>query len=320
MVLTTPAAFADDQADRTATVTGVLFDDQNLNGVRDAGEPGLPGLEVHGTEDVVTDAEGRYAITGVPHNSTEDLWLPIAANGGKLTLSKPKDATDVSWVSGWVDVKVGADPVATHDFGYGRWNADQAVSMNWSDNGRDPYHVQVGDKMRISGETTTGAAPGYGGVLITAPVGTHVVRRELAPGTAYDWIDSRHVRIYGLRNQDPKSNRWYPVDIVVDKPTTASITVELTHDQHTDTNKNNNKVDQQFVAKAKQAKQVDQVVAPKHNSGTGTGTPQASSSKVLAYTGVEPKPYLAAGVALLGVGAALVGVARRRRVTEASKS
>ncbi|WP_133848083.1 hypothetical protein [Labedaea rhizosphaerae] len=302
-------------------MTGVLFDDQNRNGVRDAGEPGLAGLKVHGTKDVVTDAEGRYTITGVLHGSTADLWLPIAANGGKLTLSKPKDATGVAWISGWVYVEVGADPVTTHDFGYGRWGADQDVSFSWSDHGRDPSHVQVGDKMRVDAETTTGAAPGYGGVLITAPVGTHVVRRELAPGTAYDWLDSRHVRIYGLRHQDPKSNRMFPVDIVVDRPTRGNITVELTHDQNTDTNKSNNKASMAIVAKAKPAKHADQVVAPRHDSGTGTQTPQASSSKELAYTGVEPKPYLAAGVALLGVGAALVGVARRRpRRTEVKSS
>jgi hypothetical protein len=185
MTLGAPRAFADEQPERTATVTGVLYDDQNLNGVRDAGEPGLPGLKVHGTKDIVTDAEGRYTITGVLHDSTEDVWLPVAATGGKLTLSKPKDATDVAWVSGWVYVEVSSDAVTTHDFGYGRWHVDQAVSANWSD----------------------------------------------------------------------------------------------------------------------------------------SGTPQASSSEELVYTGVEPKPYLAAGVALLGVGVALVGAARRRpRLTEDNNS
>jgi hypothetical protein len=135
MTLGAPRAFADEQPERTATVTGVLYDDQNLNGVRDAGEPGLP--------------------------------------------------TDVAWVSGWVHVEVSSDAVTTHDFGYGRWHVDQPVSANWSD----------------------------------------------------------------------------------------------------------------------------------------SGTPQASSSEELVYTGVEPKPYLAAGVALLGVGVALVGAARRRpRLTEDNNS
>jgi hypothetical protein len=321
MVLTTPAAFADDQADRTATVTGVLFDDQNLNGVREAGEPGLPGLKVHGAKDVVTDAEGRYTITGVLHDETEDLWLPTAANGGKLTLSKPTDAAanGVAWISGWVYVKVGGDPVTTHDFGYGRWGANQTVSLHIQGNKRS---MTVGEKLRLTAYTTTRAAPGYGGVRINVPDGMHLAHQELNPSTAYEWTGTRHLVMYRVRTQEPWSTTTYLVDMVADKPLPiAEVNATLAHDEGTDTEVNDDVSAVEMVVKAKPAKQVDQVVAPKHSSGTGTGTPQASPSKELAYTGVEPKPYLAAGVALLGVGVALVGVARRRpRLTEANKS
>jgi len=46
-----------------ATVRGVVFDDRNGNGARDAGEPGLAGVAVSNQADVATtDAEGRYAL------------------------------------------------------------------------------------------------------------------------------------------------------------------------------------------------------------------------------------------------------------------
>lgn len=45
------------------TARGVVFDDRNANSVRDAGEPGLPGVRVsNGVEIVATDDAGRYAI------------------------------------------------------------------------------------------------------------------------------------------------------------------------------------------------------------------------------------------------------------------
>jgi hypothetical protein len=45
------------------TATGFVFEDQNGNGVRDAGEPGLAGIPVSNSREVVlTDAEGRYTL------------------------------------------------------------------------------------------------------------------------------------------------------------------------------------------------------------------------------------------------------------------
>jgi 3',5'-cyclic AMP phosphodiesterase CpdA len=46
-----------------ATVRGVVFDDRNGNGVRDAGEPGIAGVAVSdGTAVTLTDTEGRYEL------------------------------------------------------------------------------------------------------------------------------------------------------------------------------------------------------------------------------------------------------------------
>lgn len=45
------------------TATGVVFEDRNGDGVRNAGEPGIPGVAVSNQVDVVlTDAEGRYSL------------------------------------------------------------------------------------------------------------------------------------------------------------------------------------------------------------------------------------------------------------------
>jgi hypothetical protein len=50
------------------TATGIVFDDRNDNGVRDANEPGIPGVAVsNGTDVVKTDAGGRYSLTVTDH-------------------------------------------------------------------------------------------------------------------------------------------------------------------------------------------------------------------------------------------------------------
>jgi hypothetical protein len=43
--------------------TGVVFHDRNRNGIRDAGEPGIPNVLVSNQREVVkTDAQGRYRL------------------------------------------------------------------------------------------------------------------------------------------------------------------------------------------------------------------------------------------------------------------
>lgn len=69
--------------DGTGTdVTGCVFDDQNENGVRDPGEPGLPGWEVSlvdgtSTVTVQTDGTGCYTFVDVAcANYTVELTIP----------------------------------------------------------------------------------------------------------------------------------------------------------------------------------------------------------------------------------------------------
>ncbi|MCS6777909.1 MAG: hypothetical protein NZ557_15395, partial [Chthonomonadaceae bacterium] len=59
--LALPGALAVHQ--QSGYASGVVFHDRNRNGVRDTGEPGVPGVRVSNQRDVVvTDPEGRYRI------------------------------------------------------------------------------------------------------------------------------------------------------------------------------------------------------------------------------------------------------------------
>ena len=55
----------------TVTISGVVYWDQDDDGVHQAGEPGVPGVVVHwnagaGTPSTVTGADGSYSLSGVP--------------------------------------------------------------------------------------------------------------------------------------------------------------------------------------------------------------------------------------------------------------
>ncbi len=64
-------------AQPAATIRGVVFDDRNGNGARDAGEPGLAGVAVSNQADVVsTDAEGRYALEATRGYGVISVGLP----------------------------------------------------------------------------------------------------------------------------------------------------------------------------------------------------------------------------------------------------
>lgn len=63
------------QAATTVTVSGFVFRDLDNDGVRDAGEPGVPGLRVHksngnNTPNAVTNADGSYTVTGLTPQSS----------------------------------------------------------------------------------------------------------------------------------------------------------------------------------------------------------------------------------------------------------
>ena len=76
----TPAAAgsaAAGPAGKPRPVAGVVFDDTNKNGRRDAGEAGIPGVAVTDLRDVVTTgADGRYTIDAAPDAAVVSVSLP----------------------------------------------------------------------------------------------------------------------------------------------------------------------------------------------------------------------------------------------------
>ncbi|MFI5310918.1 MAG: metallophosphoesterase [Gemmatimonadales bacterium] len=97
---------------RAAAVHGVVFDDVNGNGVRDAGERGLQGVAVSNQADVVvTDAEGHFELasagTGVVFVSVPDgrravgaFWkeAPGTASSVDFALATSPRRTDFTFV------------------------------------------------------------------------------------------------------------------------------------------------------------------------------------------------------------------------------
>ncbi len=77
-------------------VQGIVFDDSNANGIREAGEVGVPGVRVtmNGTVTRTTDANGFYMFTGLP----ADIY--------RIALAVPDGFTALSLTT--YDVNVGA--------------------------------------------------------------------------------------------------------------------------------------------------------------------------------------------------------------------
>lgn len=78
--------------------TGAVFEDLNGNGVRDPGEPGIPGVEVSNGEDVVlTDASGSYRVADRPKGFVFVIkprgWSSPAGAGGLPRFYAPGGGT-----------------------------------------------------------------------------------------------------------------------------------------------------------------------------------------------------------------------------------
>lgn len=75
----------------SGALTGVAFIDQNANGIRDEGEPGLAGVEITlGGRTTLTDDEGAYRIGGI---SDRPRPLSVRAEGWQPTVSVPATVT-----------------------------------------------------------------------------------------------------------------------------------------------------------------------------------------------------------------------------------
>ncbi|MGW2557682.1 outer membrane protein assembly factor BamB family protein [Streptomyces sp. NPDC001514] len=85
------AAFADDSADRAATVTveGTVFKDRNGNGARDKGEQPMPGIDVtDGAAWTTTGADGSYSLQIDPKRRETDLVGIVSPDGYTPALRK----------------------------------------------------------------------------------------------------------------------------------------------------------------------------------------------------------------------------------------
>ena len=78
LILTSPLGLA---------ATGTVFHDLNANGVRDQGEPGLPGIAVSNQKEIVrTNAEGRWEL---PHDD-DTIFFVIKPRGWTTPLKEDK--------------------------------------------------------------------------------------------------------------------------------------------------------------------------------------------------------------------------------------
>ena len=96
----------------TGTVTGHIYEDTNGNGVQDAGEPNLSGVDVlitdanGNTQTVTTDANGDWIATVIPGSGTADVVEATLPTG--FIQSEGTDPTGFNAVAG-VNVDGGID-------------------------------------------------------------------------------------------------------------------------------------------------------------------------------------------------------------------
>lgn len=133
----TPALHA-----QTATVTGALWNDQNFNGIRDAGDPGLAGWELSLCQstncdirqDTLSDPDGAYFFTDVAAGPTavcltvELHWIVTAASNASAYYCPALSFPTVHRVSQHFEVAGGAQVDAS--FGVAERNATMAAQAS----------------------------------------------------------------------------------------------------------------------------------------------------------------------------------------------
>lgn len=141
-----------------AGLSGVVFDDANANGVRDAGEAGLAGRQVlldlngNGAADAgeavtTSDADGRYALAGLRPGSGRvvlfagDGWLPLQNPGMYAPKSGEAATRDLAAVRPGIITGMKYEDAN----GNGAFDAGEAGVAGWrvflDDNGNDALDV-----------------------------------------------------------------------------------------------------------------------------------------------------------------------------------
>ena len=141
----------------TGMIGDLIWNDLDGDGVRDAGEPGIPGITVTVTTTIggspvtytdVTDASGAYLIAGVPLGTYTVTVDPTALPAGMAQTGDP-DATKDN--TSTVTLTAGAPSSDVQDFGY--QGPGTIGDLIWND--------LNGDGVRDAGE------PGLPGVVVT---------------------------------------------------------------------------------------------------------------------------------------------------------
>ena len=143
-------------------LTGIVFNDANGNGVRDAGERGLPNVVVSDQRDVVvTDANGAFSLPGadakglvfvsVPDGwrAVGSFWRPVAAGSIAFGLASAPRVTSFTFVHG-SDTHVSAQSV-------GRMRRFRALS----DSVAPSFVIVTGDLVRDALRVGEKEATGY---------------------------------------------------------------------------------------------------------------------------------------------------------------
>jgi len=92
--------------------TGMVYEDLNGNGVRDAGEHGFAGAVVRsGSAAVATSADGRFRVPGVAQPNVDSRSLPVGWMAGALPSAATKGSIDLAVVpTSVIEVELVASP------------------------------------------------------------------------------------------------------------------------------------------------------------------------------------------------------------------
>ncbi|HKP88982.1 MAG TPA: SdrD B-like domain-containing protein [Thermoleophilaceae bacterium] len=231
---------------QSCSASGGKFEDRNANGVRDAGEPGIPGFKLYvdlngdgqrqaGEPFDVSHTDGSFYVTGVPAGTYEVREeLTPAQTAAGWTCSKPSGGCHKT-----IEMTAGGN---SSNIVFGNWQPAQVSGTVWEDVNRNGFRdgsedglagttVYVdydGDGVRDAGEpyATSGAGGAY--TVTGVKPGTYAIRQEpragytcTAPGgcahsavtltsggsvTERDFGDAPAGRVSGVKFEDVNAN------------------------------------------------------------------------------------------------------------------
>jgi len=196
---------------RNGTKSGTKFEDTNANSVRDTGEPGLAGVQIHlvGTDGrgnavhlhTTTDANGDYSFSAPPGSYTACETVPSGYTQSYPTSSTPNTTNCVSPHSGrgWVVTLTSGSTDSGNDFGNFRNATVSGMKFKDADADgvKDAGEIGLGTWVihlfGTSGQgasvhmTTTTASDGT--YSFTVVPGSYTICEQTAPGKA-GWTQS----------------------------------------------------------------------------------------------------------------------------------